>query len=140
MENCNFCKPKNVGRLKIFRGACTNAILCLCPITEGHLLVIPDVHVKSINELNFLQRNDFFSVLNSAIEIVKKTFSPEGVNYHANEGKIAGQTEEHFHFHVVPRYTGDNFKIHGRKNGEKIPLSNNDIKMLKEKLLSFPKR
>jgi diadenosine tetraphosphate (Ap4A) HIT family hydrolase len=32
---------------------------------------------------------------------------PRRVNFGLNDGPAAGQTMPHFHFHVIPRYTGD---------------------------------
>lgn len=32
---------------------------------------------------------------------------PEGYNFGINDGEVAGQTVNHFHFHVIPRYLGD---------------------------------
>jgi diadenosine tetraphosphate (Ap4A) HIT family hydrolase len=33
--------------------------------------------------------------------------APEAFNLGLNDGKAAGQTMPQFHFHVIPRYTGD---------------------------------
>lgn len=32
---------------------------------------------------------------------------PDGYNFGVNEGKAAGRTVDHFHWHVIPRYQGD---------------------------------
>jgi len=32
---------------------------------------------------------------------------PDGFNFGVNEGKAAGKTVEHLHFHLIPRYFGD---------------------------------
>jgi ATP adenylyltransferase len=42
------------------------------------------------------------------MEILKTTMNAEGFNFGANLGKAAGAgIEEHLHYHVVPRWTGD---------------------------------
>jgi len=109
------------------------------PITKGHLLIVPDAHVKSVNELNASQQLNLFYSVNVAVALVKKTFFPEGVNVFFNEGEIAGQTKEHFHVHVVPRYSGDDFQIPDRKSGKKIPISHAERELLIGKLsCQFP--
>lgn len=135
-ENCPFCNEENLLNLKVFRAieASATVILNAMPITKGHLLVVSDLHVKSINELNREQRKQFFIAVNEAVRIVKKTFSPEGVNVFFNEGEIAGQTIDHLHVHVVPRYAEDNFIIPGRKDRKKIPLGDEAVASLKKML------
>jgi histidine triad (HIT) family protein len=32
---------------------------------------------------------------------------PDAYNFGNNDGKAAGRTIDHFHFHIIPRYTGD---------------------------------
>ncbi len=43
---------------------------------------------------------------------------PDGFNIGVNDGLAAGQTVEHAHVHVIPRYTGDNSRA-TRKPEEK---------------------
>ncbi len=50
--------------------------------------------------------------LSGAIElarraIVARGFSPQGFNVGMNLGEAAGQTVQHLHLHVIPRYSGD---------------------------------
>lgn len=33
--------------------------------------------------------------------------TPDGYNFGFNEGKAAGQTVDHLHWHIIPRYDGD---------------------------------
>jgi diadenosine tetraphosphate (Ap4A) HIT family hydrolase len=38
---------------------------------------------------------------------------PEAFNLGVNDSKVAGQTMLQFHFHVIPRYSGDVANPHG---------------------------
>jgi diadenosine tetraphosphate (Ap4A) HIT family hydrolase len=39
--------------------------------------------------------------------LLGERFAPDGFNVGFNEGAAAGQTVEHPHLHVIPRYSGD---------------------------------
>ena len=39
--------------------------------------------------------------------MLEKKFKPDGFNVGINIGKAAGQTIDHVHIHLIPRYSGD---------------------------------
>jgi diadenosine tetraphosphate (Ap4A) HIT family hydrolase len=39
--------------------------------------------------------------------MLEREFSPDGFNIGINDGEAAGQTVDHAHIHIIPRYTGD---------------------------------
>lgn len=80
------------------------AILDISQVTYGHTLVMPKKHVRNIIE------SDEETVLacvsaakKLAGQIVKNT-KANGVNVLTNCGEAAGQTVDHLHFHIIPRY------------------------------------
>jgi len=38
---------------------------------------------------------------------IDKEYKPDGYNVGVNIGKAAGQSVQHIHIHMIPRYTGD---------------------------------
>ena len=42
-----------------------------------------------------------------ALQHPKINQKPDAYNYGINDGKAAGRTVNHFHFHIIPRYQGD---------------------------------
>ena len=40
-------------------------------------------------------------------DLLGKEFKPDGYNIGINDGEVAGQTIEHLHIHLIPRYEGD---------------------------------
>lgn len=46
-------------------------------------------------------------MLNMAKDILKKTLNPDGFNIGINVNEAAGQTVNHVHIHLIPRYSGD---------------------------------
>jgi diadenosine tetraphosphate (Ap4A) HIT family hydrolase len=46
-------------------------------------------------------------MLNAVKEIITSRFNPDGFNVGINVGQHAGQTIDHVHIHLIPRYKGD---------------------------------
>ena len=46
-----------------------------------------------------------------AAAILKEKLGADGLNVVQNNGAAAGQTVQHFHIHLIPRYQGDNAHI-----------------------------
>jgi diadenosine tetraphosphate (Ap4A) HIT family hydrolase len=60
------------------------------PLNPGHTLVIPRRHVADLFTLTADQEHH-----------------PDAFNIGVNVGAAAGQTVDHAHVHVIPRYVGD---------------------------------
>jgi diadenosine tetraphosphate (Ap4A) HIT family hydrolase len=46
-------------------------------------------------------------MLNAVKDIITSKFNPDGFNVGINVGQHAGQTIDHVHIHLIPRYKGD---------------------------------
>ena len=77
------------------------------PISKGHSLIIPKRIVSSIFDLNDEEYNQIFLLLKNVRKILKDKFNPDGFNIGVNNGKYAGQTIDHAHVHLIPRYKDD---------------------------------
>lgn len=111
-NGCIFCNKIQPGdersNLVLHRGPHTIVLLNKYPYTNGHLMVAPSRHVRNIEDLSAVERDDLMQHLQRSVELVKAALSPDGLNIGANLGKAAGAgIEDHLHFHVVPRWEGD---------------------------------
>ncbi|HEY6098851.1 MAG TPA: HIT domain-containing protein, partial [Anaeromyxobacter sp.] len=63
-------------------------------------------------DLGALSREDFHGLedeLRRAIAVLQATYKPDGLNVGMNLGRAAGSgIDDHLHWHVVPRWIGDN--------------------------------
>ena len=104
MDNCIFCNKFND---IIYENSDWIAIYDKYPVSEGHVLIISKQHHKDYFDLSVEETLS----LNGFINIIKKKldneFHPDGYNIGCNCGEAAGQTIEHFHLHIIPRYNGD---------------------------------
>lgn len=110
---CNFCRiirgeaPAEV----LYRCDEAIAILDIRPIHFGHILVIPARHCDDFLAIP----DDLLAGLMSALKTVTaglvSAIRPDGFNIFSNNGAAAGQSVFHFHFHVTPRYAGDDIRF-----------------------------
>jgi diadenosine tetraphosphate (Ap4A) HIT family hydrolase len=77
------------------------------PLTRGHTLVIPRRHVASIYDLPEAERAHVWALVGEVRSLLAAEYSPAGFNIGLNDGAAAGQTIDHAHVHVIPRYEGD---------------------------------
>ena len=77
------------------------------PVSPGHTLIIPRRHVASFFEITDTERAELISLLAAARADLDREFRPAGYNIGINDGAAAGQTVQHLHIHLIPRYTGD---------------------------------
>lgn len=87
------------------------AFLDISQATKGHTLVVPKKPFENIFDIPEDLLKHLIGVTKKLSEAIKSAFNASGINLVNNNGKSAGQTVFHFHFHIVPRYENDNFNI-----------------------------
>ncbi|MBW1668401.1 MAG: HIT domain-containing protein, partial [Deltaproteobacteria bacterium] len=101
-------RSKDGERLILYVGSLTVAMMNRFPYNNGHLLVAPLRHVAQMEDLSDEETLDLLRIVRESIGILRKVMQPEGFNVGMNLGRIAGAgMEEHMHFHIVPRWSGD---------------------------------
>ena len=110
--HCIFCpgadRSQDEKRLILFLGDRTIVLMNRFPYINGHLLVAPLRHVSTLDTLLPEEKLDLITMVEKSIGVLKAIMNPEGFNVGLNLGKVAGAgVEEHIHFHVVPRWSGD---------------------------------
>ena len=53
------------------------------------------------------ERTELFEAVAIAMDAIREVHAPHGYNIGINDGAAAGQTIDHLHLHVIPRYEGD---------------------------------
>lgn len=77
------------------------------PVSDGHILIIPNVHTENWFTATEEVRLDMMRALHFMKERLDKEYQPHGYNIGANCGEVAGQSVMHLHLHLIPRYKGD---------------------------------
>ena len=119
---CIFCKiaEGEIPSYKIYEDSKCIAILDISQATIGHTLIIPKKHFKNILELDDDYSSHLFKVTKDISKKISKLDGVVGLNVLNNCGEKAGQSVEHFHIHIIPRYDNDNvlFKFPSNKLNE----------------------
>ena len=100
MENCIFCKIINgdFGTEFVYENDSAVVFKDINPKADMHLLVVPRLHIESLNELNDKV------LLGNLMLTVKNVTTKLGINSYRtviNTGKDAGQEVFHLHIHIL---------------------------------------
>lgn len=111
-SHCIFCsmpkEKRDRDNLILHRRENTYVIMNRFPYTNGHLMVLPYVHVSTLEGLTRDLLGEMLELTQYSVECINAAFRPEGFNVGINLGKVAGAgIEEHLHIHIVPRWAGD---------------------------------
>tara|TARA_B100001989_G_C24454249_1_gene420710 strand:- start:346 stop:834 length:489 start_codon:yes stop_codon:yes gene_type:complete len=95
--------------LILFRGDFSFIIMNLYPYNNGHILILPYKKISNMEDLNDNELLEIMKLAQEAMLIFKRKMNAEGFNFGLNMGKAAGAgIKEHLHYHLVPRWSGDN--------------------------------
>ena len=83
------------------------------PVSPGHTLVVPRRLIATWWDATAEERLGLLELVDTVKEILDREHHPGGYNVGFNAGAAAGQTIDHLHIHVIPRYTGDTFDPRG---------------------------
>ena len=114
VPGCIFCRihratpRQDAKNLLLYRSQHSLIMLNLYPYNNGHLMVVPNRHVSSIERLEDDERLDILKLVDLSLEILRKVFHPQGFNVGINLGHAAGAgVPGHVHVHIVPRWEAD---------------------------------
>lgn len=126
---CPFCNKNIIDKQKLFETEHEYVIYNIRPANKGQCLVVPKRHVNNIRELSDEEATSMFRTVRLVSSKLKRYLNPEGFNYGFNEGEYTGQTIEHLHFHIMPRFLSDNLPEYHLFHREiKKNLSEEEIK------------
>lgn len=98
--DCVFCNIEEF----VLENHSAVAIFDKYPKEEGHMLIIPKKHITTFFAVSEDERNEIFYLIEECKEYLDAQFTPTGYNIVINHGESAGQTIDHLHIHLIPRY------------------------------------
>ena len=128
---CPFCNKERIDKQKIHETKTEYVIYSCRPANKGQCLVIPKRHVKNIRELSPEESASLLKTVRLVSIKLHEYLKPAGFNYGFNEEECSGQSIEHLHFHIMPRYKDDTlprYHLFHRHPDTKRNLSDEELK------------
>lgn len=113
MSDCLFCKiiKGEVPSTKVYEDEYVLAFKDIDPAAPVHILIIPKIHIESLNDVNE-ENIEYIAKTQLAVNEVAKicNVKEEGYRIICNTGENGGQVVHHIHYHLLG----------GKKLGSKI--------------------
>lgn len=104
--DCLFCSiaEGTIPSATLYEDDLVRVILDINPAVKGHALVISKKHFPSALEADEETRNAVFNTAAALGRKMEEVLGCDGINILTNVRPGAGQSVDHFHVHVLPRY------------------------------------
>lgn len=109
MSDCLFCRiiAGDEPASFVYRNDSAVAFLDINQASPGHTLVVPRTHVQHWWHLNDDDAAAIAIAAKPLMRALRTAMEPDGINIVQNNGDAAGQVIFHVHFHLIPRWHGD---------------------------------
>lgn len=103
MDNCLFCKivKGDIPSTKVYEDEKVLAFRDIAPMAPTHILVIPKMHIGSVNEVTAENADIVAHIFTVIPQIAAAEELGNGYRVVSNCGPDAGQTVHHLHFHIL---------------------------------------
>lgn len=128
---CLFCEiaNHNIPSKVVYEDDKIICFLDLAQTTKGHTLVVPKVHSNNILEADKETLKYVFDKAQDIGNLLVKKLNAKGMNILVNTNEVAGQTINHTHIHLIPRYDlNDSVKFEFSENKIDLDLLLEEIK------------
>lgn len=119
MKKDIFCKiiDGEIPCYKVYEDDDVLAFLDISQVTKGHTLVVPKKHYDNFLSVPHEEMHKVMDVAQRIGQISIKFLGAKGVNILTNCYSAAGQSVNHFHVHVIPRYeANEGFRLEMKEN------------------------
>jgi histidine triad (HIT) family protein len=106
---CVFCKivRGEIPSARVLETDHAVAFLDINPVIQGHVLLVPKAHHATLAELPDDLAAETGRLVPRLARAIRQATGADGLNLIVNNGRAAGQTVDHGHWHLIPRYIDD---------------------------------
>ena len=107
--SCLFCKivAGSIPSAKVLETDHALAFLDINPVNRGHVLLVPKAHHSTLSELPDDLAAETARLIPRLVRAIRAATGADGLNLIVNNGQVAGQTVDHGHWHLIPRFVDD---------------------------------
>jgi histidine triad (HIT) family protein len=107
--HCVFCKIVHgeIPSARILETSEAVAFLDINPVNHGHTLLVPKAHHARLSDLAESVAAEVGALLPRLCRAISAATGADGLNVIVNIGRAAGQTIDHCHWHIIPRFDRD---------------------------------
>src|SRR5919109_1617576 len=104
---CIFCQiiAGTIPSTRLYEDGKSLVFMDINPATKGHCLVVPKRHAATLFDLDADEAGHLMQVSKRIATAVRDALKCDGLNLFQSNGRVAFQTVDHFHLHVIPRYS-----------------------------------
>ena len=107
--HCIFCKIVHgqIPSTRVLETEHAVALLDIHPVNPGHVLIVTRAHHAHLADLPESIAAHASSLLPRLCRVIRAATGANGLNVIVNNGRAAGQTIDHVHWHIIPRFDDD---------------------------------
>jgi histidine triad (HIT) family protein len=104
MTDCIFCKiiAGEIPSSRLYQDGRVTAFRDINPVAPTHILIVPNQHIASVNDLNEADEQLVGQLFTTARQLAEEEGIQEsGYRLIINTGKDGGQDVQHLHLHLI---------------------------------------
>lgn len=109
---CPFCDSSLIQSQAFYEDDLVVALCTHKPIFPGHYLIIPKKHIERFEILSDEEALQISRVIKKVHQAASKIFGTSSYLLLQKNGKEAGQTVPHLHFHYIPKKPGQDSALY----------------------------
>lgn len=103
---------------KVYEDEKTYVMMDIMPQTTGHTLILTKEPAANLFDLSEDAAQACVVTAKKVAPAIMKITQADGIILSQFNGEAAGQTVDHVHFHLVPRYGGQDVRAHAKEQGD----------------------
>lgn len=130
---CTFCQIINGDEPvhAIYEDETSIAFLDREPATEGHTLVVPRAHARTLLDLESSTSDTLLTSAVNVARLLQRSMKPDGLTMLQTNEEAGWQSVFHVHLHLIPRWLGDGLVL--PRNADRV--SNESLSATRSRIL-----